>query len=1313
MTDEPPFDETLPSGPPGAGDETIDTGSGAAPGGASPQDTGPDETLDTNRPDDSLISRVQLRDLEDSESPLVKPGGVREARLPPQIGKYQVAGEIARGGVGAVFKARYVELGRDIALKVLLDGHRGNEQLLERFTEEAQIGGQLQHPGIVPVHELGAISADRPYFAMKLVKGRTLSLLLRQRETPNQERSRFIGIFEQICQPLAYAHARGVIHRDLKPSNVMVGAFGEVQVMDWGLAKVISHGGAADDEHHERKLSEPDEPISIIETVRSGSASTSESIAGSVLGTPAYMPPEQARGQVDDLDERSDVFGLGAILCEVLTGAPPYRGDNIRDVHHAARDVKLDDAMSRLDECGADPELMTLAKACLAAEPSDRPRDAGVVATEVRKYLESIEGRARDLAIHAAEEKVKAEGERKARRLTSVLAVVVLVTGALGAVWWRSFELAESVERGRLANEFHARLSEARSKKLSANSDAAWKSARESADLAIALSDELPEVRADAEAVLSEVESARRLWEFLRELTSIAASESVQTTATVRWRYKTTFQDFFGEDITLLEKRFAVERIRATGYPEAIARALDRWWILDYRAREKNWLKKFEIAVEVRPASWREFFRDGGAANLDLVLKRALEPDLHPSDRYILAGLLMARGNPLGWERVVRRATELHSDEWWPHYWLGSSLLEWPNDRTQDAIDSLLAATGRTPNSVWVWNSLARAYTAAEDYPRALSAHSRRLFLRPGHSDAYFSLSRLLQNQEPSAFGPALAELPRRIDQLYESGVLVHPLAREVLAFVTARGQRSFNNISSAIETLEAVENYPGTTGTTSGLLAEYRKDLPGRLVSFASIDAALVTGRPVLSAGATWRFFRGVKEPSPSMEWTAAEFDDSAWEEGESGFGYADDDDRTVLSDMRGKYSTVYIRKSFELPNRSGPTRYQLRVLSDDGWVGYLNGREVARRRAKPDRRLKHRALASGTLDQPIVDVIELSPGDFRDGENVFAFQGFNISLTSSDFSLEPVLIALGVDISGLDSNRKVFEQLKAEGNAAASRISYYEARLFELRGEVAQAADIYRRILLVDPDAFLPRRRLFECLVKESKSIDSLRKARALLVADDARYQPLWNEWLAALLGPLGFSAEAALKELPPEPTQSTGAPSYITETRWALESLRSKGGTARIQAGGDRWTSAAGVVWERDRFFTGGSITNAKRGGWVLTSIRGTEDDELYSEGRFFRPQDPVPRGYRIPVPKGRYRVTLHFAETYFTTEGSRVFQLLLEDRTVLKRYDAVKSVGFAKPNKKTFETDVQDGILDITFLPLVQNPRVCGVEIERLE
>src|SRR5581483_1444380 len=187
---------------------------------------------------------------------------------------------------------------------LLREDFPANSAACARFVAEAQITGQLQHPGIPAVHELGTLPDGRPFLAMKLVKGRTLHELLKERTDPAQERGRFVGIFEQVCQAVGYAHAHRVIHRDLKPSNIMVGAFGEVQVMDWGLAKVLAAtaDGVADDGPPETMMA-----FTAIDTPLGGDSGTR---TGAVMGTPAYMPPEQAGGEVRKLDPRSDVFGL-------------------------------------------------------------------------------------------------------------------------------------------------------------------------------------------------------------------------------------------------------------------------------------------------------------------------------------------------------------------------------------------------------------------------------------------------------------------------------------------------------------------------------------------------------------------------------------------------------------------------------------------------------------------------------------------------------------------------------------------------------------------------------------------------------------------------------------------------------------------------------------------------------------------------------------------------------------------------------------------------------------------------------------------
>ena len=342
------------------------------------------------------IPHVVLREpTVEGADPIERPNSP-EIPKPASDTRYQLQGEIARGGMGAIIKGRDTDLGRELAIKVLLDQHKDKPEVIQRFIEEAQISGQLQHPGIAPVYELGQFADHRPFFSMKLVKGETLAKLLAERDNATEDRGRFVGIFEHVCQTMAYAHSRGVIHRDLKPANIMVGAFGEVQVMDWGLAKVLSAGGIAD----EAKAHSQHQAQSVIQTQRSrvgsdtpGTFGTigSQTRMGSVMGTPAYMPPEQALGDIDNLDERADVFGLGAILCEILTGKPPYVADDGAQLFRMASRGKLADCFVRLDACGAEPELIALTKQCLELKPADRPRDASVLAAGVSGYLESVE----------------------------------------------------------------------------------------------------------------------------------------------------------------------------------------------------------------------------------------------------------------------------------------------------------------------------------------------------------------------------------------------------------------------------------------------------------------------------------------------------------------------------------------------------------------------------------------------------------------------------------------------------------------------------------------------------------------------------------------------------------------------------------------------------------------------------------------------------------------------------------------------------------------------------------------------------------
>ena len=299
----------------------------------------------------------------------------------PDLGgsRYELRDMLGRGGMAAVYRAFDRELGRDVALKVLPLAATGDGDAAGRLRREAQILARLEHPGIVPVHDLGVLADGRIYYAMKRVEGEGLGEHLAAGGVRGEaERLR---LFLRVCEAVAFAHDRGVVHRDLKPDNVMVGPFGEVLVMDWGVAKLIDDAARSGEGRRgrERPETEPGE------TAYGGGAGDRQASAspdggtahGTVLGTPGYMAPEQARGEIERQDRRADVYALGALLVFVLTGAPPPAGDGT------------------VPATGAMPApLAAVAARAMAGDPQRRYPDVGALIDEIAAYLAGLPVRA-------------------------------------------------------------------------------------------------------------------------------------------------------------------------------------------------------------------------------------------------------------------------------------------------------------------------------------------------------------------------------------------------------------------------------------------------------------------------------------------------------------------------------------------------------------------------------------------------------------------------------------------------------------------------------------------------------------------------------------------------------------------------------------------------------------------------------------------------------------------------------------------------------------------------------------------------------
>ena len=678
------------------------------------------------------------------------------ASVPDGVGPFRIGAELARGGIGVVYRARQVSIDRDVAVKVLQDRFRGDPGTAARFVAEARITGLLQHPGVPPVFDVGELPDGSPFLAMKLIHGRTLADHLADRPDPSHDRGRFVAAFEQVCQAVGFAHAHRILHRDLKPQNVMVGAFGEVQVMDWGLAKEMRSaegGGPTPDDGTDDSSIPP---------------SDGATQAGSVLGTPAYMPPEQAAGAVDQIDERSDVFGLGGVLCAILTGQPPYvaaGGDAAREMAAA---VRLDPALARLDGCGAEPELVALCRRCLSPAKADRPADAGAVARAVAELRAAANERAR----RAELDRVRAEGElraaelraaderrrRRARIGLAAAALVVVGLLAAGAGWARQVEAdraAEVVRRraetevdvGSAVAEAAARLGQARGaaddRDRWARELAAADAALRRAEQAVRAGEPADDTRArvaDLRTRWAEGESHLRLADRLDD--AVLWLDFVDKSGEVSNNYRVAFAD--GGFAVLDADPTTVGRA-VRGHPLAplLTAALTSWlgYAADPTVRAKV-RAVLEVAADGTAAA--RLLAAGPAARADL-LRAAADPDTLalPPRQIEAVALALAQSRaradaPLVMDVLRPEVLDARAEE-------GSE-----DEAARHALDLVLRAVDRHPRDVRLrlvlvftdWNRMTRR--RAELTARHLTA---AVALRPGSARLWlaqgFALTRL------------------------------------------------------------------------------------------------------------------------------------------------------------------------------------------------------------------------------------------------------------------------------------------------------------------------------------------------------------------------------------------------------------------------------------------------------------------------------------------------------------------------------------------------------------------------------------------
>ena len=656
---------------------------------------------------------------------------------------YEIQGELGRGGMGIVYRAHDLSLNRDVAVKILQDKYTSSSFAAHRFLEEARITGQLQHPGIPPIHAVGTLPDGRPFLAMKLIKGRTLDEILKDRMSTS--RGTLIAAFEQVCQAVAYAHNHGVIHRDLKPQNVMVGAFGEVQVMDWGLAKFRSEM---------RTASAETSVVSTFYDPRDDTDESSKTRAGSFLGTPAYMSPEQAIGAVERIDERSDVFGLGAVLCTILTGVPPFVGETAEATRLLAAQGKVDVAFVRLDACGAETELIALCKQCLSADQSGRPANAGEVAKAVAELRQAADDRAR----RAELDRVRAEGEqakaqteareqRKRRKVQVALAGSVAIMAGLSgfAAWWGQkqidtrdkLEAESSLQRERTRDGVKAaieRASEMREKWL-------WKQA----DDALLQANAMLGANGDP-TLLTEIEAARKDLKFVERLYQIrldkAGLDGNYHNDLAPPAYAAAFREY-GYDILDGDKDELAGRLKASPVLPDLLAALDDWaWTAMTLSQpsERIW----SISAAVTGQGWRTELLPAARdlASILSLLETIPQEQLTPSMISFLASRVDQTNGTRS--KVYEAGVRRFPTDFWMHLELGWQYFFAKPPKLDSAIGAFRAAVALKPANPIAHNFLINAFQANGDAYGAMATVRGLLKFDPKSPTLHVAYARML-----------------------------------------------------------------------------------------------------------------------------------------------------------------------------------------------------------------------------------------------------------------------------------------------------------------------------------------------------------------------------------------------------------------------------------------------------------------------------------------------------------------------------------------------------------------------------------------
>jgi tetratricopeptide (TPR) repeat protein/serine/threonine protein kinase len=706
--------------------------------------------------------------LKQDGGPEVKSGFLSGAGAQPAVGapstvglRFRILRPHAEGGLGKVSVARDEELHRDVALKEIKERHADNYESRARFLVEAEITGALEHPGVVPVYGLGRYADGRPFYAMRFIKGDTLREAVEHfhkaeaNERPAGRRlelRKLLGRFVDICDVIAYAHSRGILHRDLKPDNIMLGKYGETLVVDWGLAKPLG----APEEAKDR--SEP-----LFQPSGDGSAETQ---MGAAIGTPQYMPPEQAAGRLDVLGPASDVYSLGATLYCVLTGQSPFPDPTVGEVLQKVQRGEFPPPRQ------VNPKTPTALEAvcvkAMALRPEDRYPTARILAHDIEQWLA-------DEPVSAWREPWRVRVGRWMRHHQKLAAatvaglLVAILAGGAGALWYQHEQAAQAArhaaQASATASGVDAALNEAEGLEKQAaglkDEPVRWKETLSEAGSAVKRAegllnsgegaDDLRIRLADAKDRLEAAEKDRRLLAHLEEVhlqSAVAGSEGGFDLAGEAKQYAAAFE----EDMRFseLNTEEAAERINSRPIRVELLAALADWSNAAPDKEDKQRLRDVLKAADPDPATFRNRWNAAMTKKDEEALHNlAFSPEARnqPAVRVALLGWQLTSINAADAVKFLKDANDRRPGDFWILFRLGHACRRTTPPLTDDAIRYFTAALALRPDSSTAHIALANELRIKRQFDDAIREYRFAARLKPDNVWAYNGLGLVLRDQ--------------------------------------------------------------------------------------------------------------------------------------------------------------------------------------------------------------------------------------------------------------------------------------------------------------------------------------------------------------------------------------------------------------------------------------------------------------------------------------------------------------------------------------------------------------------------------------